>query len=45
MTNEEVYKALWSGQDSVKEQLREVLSNLEESPEVENSFQFLREME
>ena len=38
MTNKEVYRALWSGSDSVKEQLREVLQNLEPQPEVENSF-------
>ena len=41
MTNQEVYRALWNGSESVKEQLREVLKNLEPQPEVDNSFQFL----
>lgn len=45
MNEAEIYLALWAAPDSIKEQLRDVLNNLEEGPEVQNSIDFIEGME
>jgi len=41
MNDEEVYFALWGAQDSIKDQLMEVLRTLEDCDEVQACFEFL----
>ena len=42
MTGQEVFHALWGAQESLKHQLVEVLSNIEESDQVQHCFEFIK---
>lgn len=42
MKQHEIYHALWSGHDSLKNQLVEVLKTIEECDQVNNCFELLR---
>ena len=45
MKDNEIYHALWSSHDSIKQQIIEALTTIEECDEVETCFSFIKSIE